>query len=106
MTEAKVKITDPLHLYVFGTASGLAEAREALENLPDHLRQTPGVALAIAIIGREAEAARVSLLSRNFAALARAGVDVGRHRAIEFDPKAAQLICKLDEPDLQSPEAR
>ena len=100
MNEIRVKIEDPKHLYYMAHASGMMDAQEQLENLPQGLRQTPGVALAIATIGAEANALRGQMIGKNHAAIARAGHDVARYKTVTFDPNTAELVCDFYDPDL------
>ena len=98
--EIRVKIEDPKHIFHMAHAGGVMDAQEMLENLPDGLRKTPGVALAIATIGSEANALRGSMIGKNLAAIARAGHNVANYKTVTFDPNTAELVCEFYDPDL------
>lgn len=105
MTEVRVKITDHTLIYLMAQTSGLIEAQQLLEALPPTLRQTPGVALAIATITAEANARRTEVISKNLAAIARAGHSIGHYKSVMFEPKTAELICEFYDPDLFDSDA-
>lgn len=96
----RVKITDNNHLFGMAEASGLIQAAGLLEALPKNLRETPGMALAIATLNAEANARRTTVIGKNLAAIARAGHDIAQHKSVMFDPNTAELICEFYEPDL------
>lgn len=99
-TAHRVKITDPVHLYLMGFSTGLAEAADLLEKLPATVRGTPGVALALATVLAEANAQRGKLSTKNIVAVARAGLPIAEFKTITFDPNKAELVCEFYEPDL------
>ena len=68
---------------------------DKLESLPESLRGVPGFQLALATLRATANAARAEIIGKNLACIARAGVDVGRHKSVSFDPNSADLICEL-----------
>jgi hypothetical protein len=105
MNEVRVKVTDQRHLFHLARTSGLIDAQKLLEDLPANLRQTPGVALAIATIAAEANALRGEVIAKNLATIARAGHDIVRYKAVSFDPKTSDLVCEFYDPDLFDSQA-
>ncbi len=103
--EVRVKITNPTQLYLMAQVSGMIAAQEILEALPATLRQTPGMALAIASITAEANARRTEVISKNLATVAKAGHNIGNYKSIVFDPKTSDLVCEFYDPDLFDSEA-
>ena len=101
MTDSvRIKVKDPKHVWEMAEAGGLMTAVEKLEALPATLKQTPGMALAIATMTAEANFHRGAVSSKNLMAIARAGYDISRYKSVHFDPNTSELICEFYEPDL------
>lgn len=97
--EIRVKIK-PVHLWMTGVSAGLMEGIDLLQNLPPTLKSTPGVALALSTLSAAAHENRATLIGKHLAAIARAGLDVGRYKGIKVDPNKSELICEFYDPDL------
>lgn len=82
-----------------GIAGGLNFAVRLLQELPENLRSTPGLQLAIATVQAAASEQRASAVSRNLAILAKNGIDVAVHKAVAYDSETDELICELYSPD-------
>ncbi len=104
MTEVRVKITDPRHVYAMAHASGFMDALGALQDLPATLRQTPGMALAIATISADANNHRAAVIGKNLVAISRAGHDITNYRSVIYDPNTAELICEFHDADFAEVE--
>jgi hypothetical protein len=101
----RVKLTKPSHIWGMAVASGMADAKDLLEKLPAAVRNTPGIALAIATIDAEAAKQRADVIQKNLSAVARAGHPVGLFKSISFDVMKSELICHFYDPDLFDSEA-
>lgn len=99
MAEVRVKVEDPSHAWGLASAAGMMVAQQLLEELPESVRKTPGVALCIATIAAEANALRGSSIARNLRLIARAGHDVAQHSSVHFDPTTSELICEFHDPE-------
>lgn len=101
MTEtARIKVEDPHQIWAMAEAAGLMAAQKYLEAIPDTLKQTPGMALAIATIAAKANEARAAYVARNMIIIAKSGHDIVRYKTVSFDGNTAELICEFYEPDL------
>jgi hypothetical protein len=95
----KVKITDPLHIYMMGFGQGQMHMVEALEGVAKPLQQTPGFALALATASAEMNKNRADAVSRNLATVAKAGINIAHHKAVRFDPMTGELLVEFYHPD-------
>ena len=93
--DTRVKIGNPRHTFEMGVSAGMNAAVEAIRALPENLRATPGLQLALATVTAVSAETRANAVSRNLALLARNGVDVATHRAVSYDPSKDELICEF-----------
>lgn len=93
--EVRVKITNTTHLYAMAESSGLMVAVELLEAIPENLRGTPGMALALATLRAEANLRRGAIVGKNLALIARAGHNIADYQSVMFDPNNSELICEF-----------
>lgn len=96
----RVKITDPRHIHAMAEAAGMMGALQLLQDLPENLKATPGVALSIATIAAESNLMRGAVVGKNLATLAREGHNIAHYKSVHYDPNTAELICEFYEPDL------
>lgn len=97
--DQRVKVNSPRHTYEMGIAGGLNYAVLLLKDLPENLRATPGLQLAIATVQAAAADQRASAVSRNLAMLAKNGIDVAVHKAVSYDAETDELTCELYSPE-------
>ncbi len=98
----RVKITDPLHIYMMGFGQGQMHLVETLEGIAKPLQQTPGFALALATAQAEMNKHRADVISRNLAAVAKAGINIAHHRSVRWDPMTGELLVEFYHPDEQA----
>lgn len=84
----EVQITAPIHLLRLGIWHGLRAAREVLE---EHRVMTPGYHHALALVTAEEAKSQHEMAIHNYAAAAKAGVDIAQLKSIGFN--ADKLIC-------------
>ena len=98
--EVRVKVSSGIRIYLMGHSSGLEEAVELLNSLPETVRSTPGVALSIATIAAKAHEEKASWATRNLIDVAKAGHPIEHYKSIGFDPNSSELVCEFYDPDL------
>lgn len=102
--EIRVKMNHK-HVWLTGVSAGLMQAVDALEELPDNQRLTPGFALALNVLRAKAHEERAGVVGKHLAAVGRAGHDVGHYKSISVDPNKAELVCEFYDPDLFDKES-
>lgn len=95
----RVKITNPVHIYLMGVAQGQMMLLDMLEKVAPNQRNTPGFALAEAKVAAEMYQNRAETVSRNLAAIAKSGIDISNHKSVRFDPNTGELLVGFYHPD-------